>query len=172
MKNHEAQQWVLAVDPVVRGFAFAIMEGQNTLVRVGIKHIEEDKHRRCLKRIAELLEQYPLDAIIVEDYKGMGSRRSLRVQRLINAVRNLAAQKGLKTYSFSREEIWRFFSRFNVVTRYEIATAIVDRLPQLARRLPPPPKFWETENNEMNIFDAVALALTFFHFQKKRRRAA
>ncbi|MDA2925808.1 hypothetical protein MYX78_01015 [Acidobacteria bacterium AH-259-G07] len=166
------QQGVLAVDPITRGFAFAIMEGSDVLVDSGIKHVRQDKHTRCLKRIAELLEHYQLDAVIVEDYTGKGSRRCLRVQRLIRAIDNLAAQRRIATYSFSREKVRNTFSRFGAVNRYEIATVIADHLPQLAPRLPPPRKLWMTEDDRMSIFDAVALALTFFHFKNKHKRAA
>ncbi|MDA2933537.1 hypothetical protein MYX82_04255 [Acidobacteria bacterium AH-259-D05] len=168
----EEQKRLLAVDPITRGFAFAIMEGPNALLDAGIKHIRQDKNTGCLRRIAELLEHYQLDAVIVEDHNGKGSRRCLRVQRLIRAIHHLAAKSNIATYSFSREKVRNAFSRFGAFNRYEIATAIVDHLPQLAPRLPPPRKLWMTEDDRMSIFDAVSFALTFFYFQNKRKRAA
>ena len=51
--------------------------------------------------------------------------------------------------------------------KQEIAIAIAERFPELAPRLPRSRKPWMSEDYRMSIFDAVALALTFFfHFNK------
>ena len=46
--------------------------------------------------------------------------------------------------------------------KQEIAIAIAERFPELAPRLPRFRKPWMSEDYRMSIFDAVALALTFF----------
>ena len=174
MKNNSnEQQLVLAVDPMVRGFAFTIMEGSNQLIDWGIKKIHKDKNRKCLERITEILGKYQFDSIILEDYKGKGSRRCLRVQQLIQAIHNLAAEKGIATYSFSRDDIKKTFSQTDAFTKHAIATKIAKDLPQLGPHLPPPRKIWLPESDRINIFDAASLALTFFHLNnKKQKRAA
>jgi len=174
MKNNSnEQQLVLAVDPMVRGFAFTIMEGSNQLIDWGIKKNYRNENRRCLARVKELLEKYPFDAVILEDYKGKGSRRCLRVQQLIQAIHGLATVKGIATYSFSRDDIRNTFSQTEALTKHAIATKIAKDLPQLGPHLPPPRKIWLPESDRINIFDAASLALTFFYFNnKKRKRAA
>ena len=42
---------VLAIDPSMRGFGFAVLEGPDRL-------IDDDKDRRSLKLIADLIDQY------------------------------------------------------------------------------------------------------------------
>jgi len=44
-----------------------------------------------------------------------------------------------------------------------IAVAIGRRFPELAPHVPPYRKCWMSEDYRMSIFDAVALALTYFH---------
>ena len=174
MKNNSnEQQLVLAVDPMVRGFAFTIMEGPNQLIDWGIKRIDEKKNRKCLERITEILENYQFDAVILEDYKGKGSRRYPRVQQLIEAIHDLAAKKGIPTYRFSRNDIKKTFLQTEATTKHAIATEIAKDFPQLGPYLPPPRKIWLPESDRINIFDAASLALTFFYFNnKKRKRAA
>ena len=46
--------------------------------------------------------------------------------------------------------------------------AIARDFPELEPRLPPVRKIWISEDARMNIFDAVALGMTFFHTKKKR----
>ena len=170
--SNKEQQRVFAVDPMVRGFGFAILEGPDLLIDSGIREIRYKKNPTCLKRITEILEKYELDGVIVEDYDGKGSRRCLRVQRLIQAIHSLAEQRSIASYAFSREDIRNAFFQFGAFNKHQIASVIADHLPQLAHQLPPPRKIWRREDDRMNIFDAVSLALTFFYLRNKQKRAA
>jgi hypothetical protein len=64
------------------------------------------------------------------------------------------------------------FSESGASTKYEIAVAIAQRFPELAPRLPRFRKPWMSEDYRMSIFDAVALAIAFFQFQKEKRALA
>jgi len=56
----------------------------------------------------------------------------------------------------------RQFSYLGSVTKHSIALAIAKRIPAFERFLPRPRKPWQSEDARMGIFDAAALALTFF----------
>jgi len=163
---------VLAIDPTYRGLAFAIMEGPKDLIDWGVKHARQDKNVRCLKKTEELIDLYSPDVIVMEDYAGKGSRRCVRVQKLIRAIDDMGVGRNIRVHSFSREKVRKSFSRFEASTKHEIATAIADRLPELAPQLPPVRKCWMAEDYRMNIFDAVSFALTFFYLYNKQKRAA
>jgi hypothetical protein len=47
-------------------------------------------------------------------------------------------------------------------SKYAIAEAIAKHLPAFERHLPPQRKPWMSEDSRMGIFNAAALALTFF----------
>jgi len=49
-----------------------------------------------------------------------------------------------------------------VTNKRQLAEAIAARIPAFERYLPPPRKPWMSEDSRMNLFDAAALALTFF----------
>jgi hypothetical protein len=55
------------------------------------------------------------------------------------------------------------FAYLGSVTKDAIAMAIAKHIPAFERFLPRPRKPWESEDARMGIFDAAALALTFFH---------
>jgi RNase H-fold protein (predicted Holliday junction resolvase) len=84
---------VLAVDPSTRGFGFAILEGPNRLIDWGVKETKVDKNRMTMKLVADLIERYQPNVIVVEDYRGKGSRRCRRIQGLINDISKLAAKQ-------------------------------------------------------------------------------
>jgi len=159
---------VLAIDPSTRGFGFAVLEGPNRLIDWGVKETKTDKNRRTLKIIAELIDQYEPSVIVLEDYAGKGSRRCLRVAELIDEISKLAVRRKVKVRSISRADLRQSFADSGARTKYEIATAIAKRFPELAPRLPRFRKPWMSEDYRMSIFDAVALALTFFFKLKNK----
>jgi len=160
---------ILAIDPTTKGFGFAVMEGPERLIDWGVKGAKRSKKMRCLKLIMGLIDHYKPDVIVVEDYDGKDSRRCRRVQKLINRIQKLGLEKRIMTRSFSRSAVRKAFSPPGAFTKHQIATAIAQRLPELAPRLPPFRKPWMSEDYRMSIFDAVSFALTFFYFENKKR---
>ena len=162
------QKRVLAIDPTARGFGFAILEGPESLIDWGMKEVRDNKDARCLQQVANLIERYEPDVIVVEDVTARSCRRCPRVRLLIRDTFKLALEKKIKIHSVSRRRVRAAFSRFGAHTKHEIAGAIAKRLPELAPRRPPYRKPWMGEDERMSIFDAAAFALTFFSFANKR----
>src|SRR5262249_12646012 len=158
---------VLAIDPSTRGFGFAVLEGPNQLIDWGVKETKVDKNRKTLKLVADLIDRYQPNAIVVEDYAGKGSRRCRRVANLIKDISKLATKRNIRVKSFSRLKVKQAFSESAASNKQEIAAAIANRFPELVPRLPRFRKPWMSEDYRMSIFDAVSLAITFF---EKRRR--
>ena len=153
---------VLAIDPSFRGFGFAVVEGPERLIDWGVKNMKQDKNTSCLTKIDKLIEHYQPEMIVIEDAIGKNSRRRLRVRQLIQQVVLLARRKKIKHRSFSRSTIQKTFSQGDVPTKHQIATIITKQFPELSRHLPRFRKAWMTEDWRMSIFNAMALAITFF----------
>jgi Holliday junction resolvasome RuvABC endonuclease subunit len=166
--NHRSNREirVLAIDPSTRGFGYSVIEGPNLLIDWGVKETKTDKNRRSLKIVAELIEQYEPDVLVLENYAGKGSRRCRRVAELVDEISKLAMKREVKVRSFSRAEVRRAFTASAAKTKYEIAIAIAKRFPELAPRLPRFRKPWMSEDYRMSIFDAVGLGLAFQAYNK------
>jgi len=159
---------VLALDPSSRGTGFAVLEGPELLIDWGVKApAKEDKNAHAIQQVAELAEFYSPDVIAVEDYAGKGSRRCLRIQQLLKTIGDLAVQSGFTSYSYSRSVVKKVFTQYGAFNKHQIAAAIASQFPELAPWMPPVRKCWMSEDYRMSIFDAVAFALTFFHFENK-----
>ena len=155
---------ILAIDPATRGFGFAVLEGSQRLIDWGVKETKTDKKRRTLKLIGELIEWYRPGVTVLEDTSAQASRRCSRVDSLIEAIVKLAQKNNVKVRRISKLTVKQAFAECPAQTKYEIATAIGKRFPELAPRVPPFRKPWMSEDYRMSIFDAVALALG--HFEK------
>ncbi len=167
MSRGTGDKRVLAIDPASRGFGFAVLEGPKRLIDWGVKSARVNKDKRCLKLIEDLIERYEPDVIVVEDYESKGSRRCRRVQQLIEGILILAGKRKIRAQMYSRRTVKKSFSQSGPKNKHQMATAIAKQFPELAPRLPPARKPWTSEDYRMSIFDAVALALTFFENKRK-----
>jgi Holliday junction resolvasome RuvABC endonuclease subunit len=169
LTNHER---VLAIDPFSRGFGLAVLEGEEELIDWGLKSVRStvaNKNAWCIKQVGYLITQYEPSVIVLENVNGKGSRRGMRVKRLIKQTVALTSKSGLKIYKVSRSEILKVFAESGAFNKHQIAIQIAKRFPELAPRLPPARKPWKSEDERMSIFDAMAFALAFFYFERERK---
>lgn len=172
---------VLAIDPTTKGFAYAVFEGRDLVLDWGLTQVDpRRKNTLCLKRLDFLIARYVPDVLVIEACDGKASRRNGRVRSLIRDMTSLAAKRGVGVRAFSRSQIRAVFASSGKPTKRLIASEIARRLPELAPRLPrfrtePRPRglrLYEREVERMSIFDAAALAVTYFETQRKRLKPA
>ena len=131
----------------------------------------KQKNTCGLGKVTELIEMYRPDVVVIEDYRGEGSRRCARIERLIRDIRELAEGKHVRVCSYSRSLIRQCFAEFNAWTKQEIAKAIGATFPELKSLVPRPLKIWEKEHPRMSMFDALSLGFTYFYFETKSKAA-
>jgi RNase H-fold protein (predicted Holliday junction resolvase) len=160
---------ILAIAPSTRGFGFAILEGQETLVDWGVKTVRGDKNVQSLAKVEELIAHYQPGVLVMQDASAKGSRRSPRIKTLSQQIIKLAATRNVGVKLFSRDRVMKTFMADSQWTKHALAEIIAKRFPeQLGTHLPPKRKPWMSEDSRMNIFDAMALILAFRLKQAKR----
>jgi len=154
---------VLAIYFNSRGFAFVIFESSLSPVDWGVKEVRGDrKHARCLVKIDAILDQYQPDVLVLQDSSPRGTLRARRITKLNSAIAELATGRGMALYAYSRADIWNAFRDVGVSNKHDLAMVVALNIPAFERFVPPPRKPWKSEDARMGIFDAAALALTFF----------
>jgi Holliday junction resolvasome RuvABC endonuclease subunit len=162
---------ILAIDPTSKGFGFAILEGPTALIDWGVRHASEDKNRRSLEKVSELIDRYQPDVLVVERTTAKGCRRRLRARQLIEDLPGLALEHGLRTKRVSRRRAQLCFSKTGSATKRQIAVALTLRFPELEPHLPPVRKPWMGEDERMSIFDAVAFGYASYESLRRENRA-
>ena len=152
---------VLALDPMSRGFGYAVFEGPTSLVDWGIRNAPNDNTRAQLRKISELIDLYHPDVIVIEDGRHDRSRRRQRVRALVTQVAALATPE-TEVQLIPAALVRNVFGGGGTTTKHQIATLVTEHFPELAYRLPPARKPWMPEDARFAIFDAVAFGLTFF----------
>ena|ERR1700722_6420661 len=160
MSVHNRYKLILAVYLMKRDFAFVLFEGALNPIEWRIAGRAGDERR--LEVIAMLLNRYEPDVLVLQDTSWTGTRRSQRITNLNTAIFELAEKSDISVCAFSRVQVRAAFSHLESPTRRAIAEAIAEHIAVFEGYLPPPRKPWASEHSRMGIFDAAALALTFF----------
>lgn len=163
LKSHSSR--VLAIDPTTHGFGFVVLESPTMPVDWSMPVIRRGDKEKTLARVTALIKQYEPNVLAIEEPEG--SRRCGRVQELLEAI-SLIKVKGLKIKRLSIKRVKKVFRTFGAETKYEIAHAVARQIPELASWLPRFRKPWMSEDKRTSIFDAAALALTYFHSRSIR----
>ena len=95
-------------------------------------------------------------------WRGFGSVRAACSCSPAKLSKELADQKEIPAVQYSRTQAQRCFAQFGATTKLEIAVVIAEHIPAFERYVPPVRKPWMSEEARMGLFDAAALALTFF----------
>lgn len=171
-KNQPKHPRVLAIAPSTRGFGFAVVEGQETLVDWGVKSVQGDKNTECIAKVKEMIAHYQPGVLVLEDASAKDSRRSLRIRGLTKKIIALASSRNVTRVLFSREQIKNVFFPDGEGTKHALAERIANRFPEeLGFRLPPKRQPWMSEDYRMNIFEAISLAVSFGRVKRKAASA-
>lgn len=157
---------VLSLYCNTRGFAFVLFEGPLSPFDWGIQEVRgARKQARCLTRLTAILDRYTPDVVVVQDSSPQGTRRALRITRLNAEIVEMAERRGIPVYAYSRAEVLRLFQSTGHANKQILAELIAKHIPAFDRYVPPPRKPWKSEDARMGLFDAAALALSFYSNQ-------
>ncbi len=162
------QPLVMAIFPNTRGFGYAVFEGIFMPVDWGMKDARDDKNARCLKEIKLLIQFFRPSIIVLQDCTVPLSRCSKRIASLIRSITELALNEDVVVKLYSRRDIRTCFANYGARSKDEIARAIAKIMPEFAPRVPPMRRLWMSEDYRMGMFDAVALAFTYYHREQLR----
>lgn len=143
---------VLGLASTTRGFAFAVLEGPDGLVDWGIRRTAptRDAMERALRPI---LRAGQPSLLAIRDVKGSLKRR--RGQLFFDVVKDIAEDREIHLNELSKAEI-QALSHSERQAKWDVALAMSLSFPEIARRLPPRRKPWQSEDDRIGLFLAVA----------------
>jgi hypothetical protein len=154
---------ILAVALSTIGFGFVIMEGERTIIDcAGRIAPGGGKNAQAVAKLEKLLNFYRPDILVLQDMETKGTRRAPRIKALNRQIKAVAQERKIPVKLISGKQLRACLLGDPKGTKQEMAEALAAQFPdELASRLPPKRKFYESEDPRMDIFDAVALAVVF-----------
>ncbi len=158
---------LLAISLSSRGFGYAVMEENDLIVDYGKKIFQKEKNSSSIKHINGLITRYEPDVLVLNDVHATGTHRAPRIKELHQVVIAMAKQQNVKVAKYSNAEVRTFLLNDPKGTKQAMAETLAEQYPdELASRLPPKRRDWESEDARIDIFDAFALGLLFAHKRK------
>ena len=152
---------VLAVAPVSRGIGYCLFENPQQPLDWGVKHARINKETTCQRHVESLISFYQPDILILEQFEDDTNRK--RVVKLNDSLAILATCTGVNVERVSHDRVKGVFSRFGSSTKFGIAKTITQWLPEFKTKMPKYRKIWMSEDHSMALFEAAALALTYYY---------
>lgn len=152
---------VLAIDPSSTGFGYSVLLSPNKLIDWGVVSTRINRLNCTVRRFQWLVEEYKPTVIVVER-PNYSVGESALAKKFVAVMSKYTAVYELPFSVIKREQVDTLFKNFDAHTKYAIAEKVIEFLPQLAPFKPQKKEFYENEDSNMKIFDAVALALTFY----------
>lgn len=153
---------IFSLDPTTKGFGYAVFELPFRLIDWGLARITGDKYAGAVSHFENLLDRFRPDVVVLEDATAPGSRRNPRVRRLIDTLAKVARDRGVKVSTVARKAMLEHFAPDGEqATKQSVARRLAEFFPELAPHLPPPRKPWQSQDERMAIFDALALAVAY-----------
>jgi hypothetical protein len=149
---------VIALDLHPLSFGYAMFEGPDELIDWGIKNFRHGVNAVKVPmnvKLASLLDQFGADVLVMKEPK----KEALK--RIARAITILAKRHGIPVRLISCASVRRAFPD-DSHNKYQIASVIASRYPELVPRLGPRRKLWQAERYSMSIFDAAAIGIAYF----------
>lgn len=152
---------ILAIEVRGRAFGFAFVDGPEALLDCGVKAFRGGVNAVRVPpgaKIANLLGEYVPEVILIRVAKRAEGKPVAR--EVSKAITRYGSAEVRPT---TLETVRRFFAPAGRArNKHERAVIVAQQFPEIAWRLPPKRKPWQREDQREVLFDAVALALTYF----------
>jgi hypothetical protein len=149
---------VFALDLHPLSFGYAMFEGPDELVDWGIKSFRHGANAVKVPlnvKLALMLDQYKPHVVVIK------TPMTAALKKVARMIAAMARYRRIPVRLISRTSVRKAFPENNL-NKYQIATVIAARFPELSPRLGLRRKFWQAEKYSMSIFDAAALGIAYF----------
>jgi hypothetical protein len=167
MSKIENKKRILALDVRPQRLGFAVFEGPDCLLDWGAKSFPSGAKAVRVpagRKLAELLDEFAPAAVAL---RKRTARRTKKYLRMTGLVEREAGKRRIPLRFVTRSMVKKAFAGHER-NKHEIATALAARFPELAPKLPPKRKCWQSEDYRIHLFDAAALGLAYFSRYAKK----
>ena len=152
---------VLAVHPTSSGFGWVVFDATGALTEWGVASAKEGRKLRLVNRFKSLLARFGPAVLVFEAHEGEHERAD-RIRKLYRAFDNIAHRADTRVYVYDREAVATALDIPARSSRYDVARKVIELRPGLSHRMPRKQAFGASEDPRQSLFDAAALALTYF----------
>jgi hypothetical protein len=147
---------LLALEIRPRKAGFVVLEGA-TLLDWGVTTYGTGTP--AMRRIASLLDLHTPSIIVTRRRPRL--KKGQAVPNIMQSIKREARRRSIHFQSLDAHQVRAFFIQRGRRNKHVVATLLAEWFPELAWKLPPKRKLWQSEPHYATLFDAVAIAVTY-----------
>jgi hypothetical protein len=147
---------LLALEIRPRKAGFAVLDG-STLLDWGVTTY--GPKIPAMRRITSLLDLHAPSIIVTR--RRPRSKYGLNVAKIVQSIKRGVQRRSIRVESLDADRIRAFFKQRGCAGKHKTAALLAEWFPELAWRLPPKRKPWQSEPHNALLFDAAAIAAVF-----------
>ena len=151
---------IIAFDVRPHRLGYVVFEDSIQLIDWNVSR--SDNPMRLANHVERLLSTFEPSAVVLRRVEAGGWRDRPSLRRLMGRIRERIRTADIPVVYISGAAIRQVFGKCGEPTKDRVAGFIAAKFPELAPQLPPRRMPWEPEHWRMPLFDASALALTYF----------
>ena len=160
--SRQSASRVIALHPTARGFGWTVFEAPLSPIDWGLAKAGKERNAKLVRRFERICNRYEPAVLVLEDFEDEKFKRSERIKALCREIMHLAACRRMQAHVLRRSFVQSTFAEFGAHTRYEIGEYIREKIDALSPHTPRRRKIWSNADLRQNLFDAAALAFTYF----------
>src|SRR5438094_553982 len=146
----DTSQRILALDLRPRSFGYVVFEGPTELLEWGVRSFRNGVNEvrvPVYEKLARILDDYAPSTLALKELRAPTKTGSAgKLEKMLLAVQTEAKAHGIAVRVASRKAVRKAFRYVARPTKYTIASALAQSFPELAWKLPPKRKPWESED--------------------------
>lgn len=150
-----SKRCILALSLDWQGFGFVVFDGQDDLLDYGTRNFRYRTKIPFEAKLLLLLDASQPDALVVVE------PTTAKRKKIMKKIAKVAKAEKIPLKFISNEAIRKALAPENQ-NKYQIATKIADRYPELLLRLPSPRETYDSEKFGITIFEATAAAFAYY----------
>ena len=161
--NVTPSRQILALEVRPQRIGFIVLQGVTRLLDWGVRTYgkqKDDAPSAGCAKVAVLLELYS-PAVIVIRRRSASTAPRKTISATVAKIAAEARRRSIPCRFVVATEVRRFFARYDGTTKHAIASLVAGWFPDLAWKLPPKRRPWESERYNTAIFDAAATAVAY-----------
>ena len=147
-------------------FGFAVLDGQMSLLDWGIVFYQRNNSVRvaaATRKMVSLLTLFAPFVVVVGRARLSNVRNTSGVRSIFKSIRREASIRFIPLHVIKQADVRNAFRDFHAKSKDEVASVLVRMFPKILWKLPPKRKIWKAGHPRMPMFDAVALAVAYWH---------
>ena len=145
------------------GVCYAVFDSPKDLVDYGIGYVRPVNNKKSILKVEKYIAYFKPDILLVRELTKPNRNTNKRNKKLIDLICKKAKAQGLEVHQYGRSQIKEVFNEFKAVSKYQISKKIMEWFPELEALEVPIRKRWMSENHNIGVFDAIAMALVHFY---------